>query len=147
MGSRAREFSKINIGDYALSSDLENNSTQYIEKTLTVALSDETTAITSGASKLSIRAPHAMSLYAIPTASLVNASSSGAVTVDINVSGVSILSTKLTIDANERTSTTAATAAVLSNTSIANDAEITFDIDGAGTSAAGLKVTLYYKQA
>ena len=51
--------------------------------------------------------------------------------------------TKLTIDANEKTSTTAATPYVFSDTSIADDAEMTIDIDVAGTGAKGLKVILY----
>lgn len=114
------------------------------EQTMTVALSDENTAITTGNIRLSFRAPFAMTLTRVPRASLSTASTSGIPTVDINESGLSVLSTKLTIDANERTSTTAATAAVLSDTSIADDAEITFDIDVAGTNAKGLKVTLYY---
>jgi hypothetical protein len=100
--------------------------------------------LTTGTSKISFRAPFAMTLTQIPRASLSTASSSGAVTVDINETGASIFSTTLSIDANEKTSTTAATPAVLSDTSIADDAEITVDIDGAGTGAKGLKVTLYY---
>lgn len=80
-------------------------------------------------------------------ASLTTASTSGVVTVDINESGSTILSTKLTIDANEKTSTTAAAAAVMSDTSLADDAELTFDIDTAGTGAKGLKVTLIGKRA
>src|SRR3546814_18818128 len=74
--------------------------------------------------------------------SLTTASSSGAVTVDINEAGSTILSTKLTIDQGEKTSTTAATPAVISDASLGDDAEITIDVDGAGTDAAGLKVTL-----
>ena len=106
-----------------------------------VALSDETTAITTGTAKATIRMPFAMTLTAV-RASLTTASSSGIPTVDINESGTTILSTKLTIDASEKTSTTAATAAVISDANLADDAEITFDIDVAGTGAAGLKVWL-----
>jgi hypothetical protein len=105
------------------------------------ALSDETTALTTGAAKLTARAPFAFTLTAV-RASLSTASSSGIPTVDINEGGTTILSTKLTIDANEKTSTTAATAAVISDSAIADDAELTFDIDVAGTGAAGLKVWL-----
>jgi hypothetical protein len=63
--------------------------------------------------------------------------------VDINESGSTILSTKLTIDNTETTSTTAATPAVISDTALADNAVITIDIDqiGDGT-AAGLKVYL-----
>jgi len=115
--------------------------------TMTVALSDEITAITTGTAKVTLRAPFAMTLTGIPRASVNTVSSSGIPTVDINVAGSTILSTKLTIDASEFTSVTAASAAVLSTTSIADDAEITFDVDVAGTGAKGLKVTLYYVKA
>lgn len=106
-----------------------------------VALSDETTAITTGTAKITIRMPHAMTLIAV-RANVNTVSSSGTPTVDINENGSTILSTKLTIDANEKTSTTAATAAVISDSALADDAEITFDIDVAGTGAKGLKVWL-----
>jgi hypothetical protein len=73
---------------------------------------------------------------------LTTTSSSGNPTVDINVSGSTILSTKLSIDSGEKTSTTAATPAVISTASLADDAEVTIDIDTAGTGATGLKVCL-----
>ena len=117
---------------------------------MTVALSDETTTITTGTAKVTMRAPFAMTITSIPRASLSTASSSGNPTVDINVNGTSILgANKLSIDANEKTSVTAATATTLASTptSIADDAEITFDIDTAGTGAKGLKVTIYYTKA
>jgi hypothetical protein len=85
--------------------------------------------------------PYAFTLTAV-RASLNTVSSSGIPTVDINEGGVSILSTKLTIDASEKTSTTAATAAVISDATLADDAEMTIDIDVAGTGAKGLKVIL-----
>jgi hypothetical protein len=77
-------------------------------------------------------------------ASLTTAQSSGNIfTVDINEGGTSILSTKLTIDNTEKTSTTAATPPVISDTSLADDAEITVDIDQIGDGTAkGLKVTI-----
>jgi hypothetical protein len=109
------------------------------------ALSDTTTAITTGTAKLTVRMPYAFTLLsgaAGVRASLSTASSSGIPTVDINENGTTILSTKLTIDATEKTSTTAAVPAVISDTSLADDAEITFDIDVAGTGAVGLVVWL-----
>jgi hypothetical protein len=80
-------------------------------------------------------------------ASVNTVSSSGVVTVDINEAGTTILSTKLTIDANEKTSVTAAAAAVISDAALADDAEITFDIDTAGTGAKGLKVWVFGTRA
>lgn len=53
----------------------------------------------------------------------------GLMTIDINEGGTTILSTKLTIDANEKSSGTAAAAAVISDTAIAANAEITIDVD------------------
>lgn len=58
-------------------------------------------------------------------------------TVDINEAGVSVLSTKLTIDANETTSNTAAAAAVISDAALAAGAEMTIDFDGVGASTPG----------
>jgi hypothetical protein len=74
----------------------------------------------------------------------VAGTTSGLTTVDINEGGVSILSTKLSIDYGEKTSTTAATPSVISDTSLADDAEITVDIDAisGGATEAGLKITL-----
>lgn len=122
-------------------------STGYPDESLILAVSDESTAITTGTAKVTFRVPYAITLYQLPRASLNTASSSGNPAIDINANGTSIFSTTLTIDANEKTSTTAATPAVLSTTSIADDTEITVDIDTAGTGAKGLKVILYYRRS
>lgn len=104
-----------------------------------IVMSDETTAITTGTAKKTWRAPYAFTVTAV-RASVNTVSSSGIPTVDINEGGTTILSTKLTIDASEKTSTTAAVPAVISDPAIADDAEMTMDIDVAGTGAKGLKV-------
>jgi hypothetical protein len=110
---------------------------------LVVAASDETTALATGTAKITFRMPRAVTLTAV-RASLTTAQASGSIfTVDINEGGSSILSTKLTIDNTETTSTTAATPPVISDTSLADDAEITIDIDQIGDGTAkGLKVML-----
>ena len=119
-----------------------------VPRTLTVALTDETTTLSVGTGKLSMRAPTGMILTAPPRASLAVAGSSGVTTVDIKVSGVSVLTAaKLNIDATEKTSTTAATPAALASVTVPDDAEIVFDVTAAGTGAKGLKVTLYYREA
>ena len=110
-------------------------------ESIIIALSDEVTPITVGNAKVTMRMPYAFTLTAV-RASLATASSSGIPTVDINESGSTILSTKLTIDVGEKTSTTAAVPVVISDPSLADDSEVTFDIDVAGTGATGLKVTL-----
>lgn len=110
---------------------------------LTVAISDETTPLTAGAGKVTMRAPFAMYLTGV-RASVTSAPTGAALVLDINEGGVSVLSTKLSIDATEKTSTTAASAAVISDPNIADDAELTFDVDQVGSSfaGAGAKITL-----
>jgi len=108
------------------------------------AASDETTALTTGTAKLTYRMPCAMTLLAV-RASVTTAPTGSTLTVDINETGTgSILSTVISIDASEKTSTTAATPAVISDAALADDAEITIDIDQVGSTiaGAGLKVTL-----
>ncbi len=115
------------------------------DKSMTVAVSDEVTALTTGTSKLTFRAPHAMTLTDIPRISLGTAASTGTTSVNIDVDGSSIFSTVITIPATFTTSV-GQTPAVLTTTSIADDAVITVDIDGVGTGAKGLKLTLYYRR-
>jgi hypothetical protein len=112
-------------------------------KVIQIAASDEATALTTGTAKITFRMPYAMTITAV-RASLSTAQTSGSIfTVDINEGGSTILSTKLTIDNGEKTSTTAATSPVISDTALADDAEITIDIDQIGDGTAkGLKVTL-----
>jgi hypothetical protein len=108
-----------------------------------LACSDEATALTTGTAKLTFRMPHAMTVTAV-RASVGTAPTGSTLVVDINEGGTTILSTELSIDATEKTSTTAATPAVISDTALADDAEITIDIDQIGSTiaGAGLKITL-----
>lgn len=108
---------------------------------LVIAVGDETTDITTGTAKVTFRMPFAMNVTEV-RASLATASSSGNPTFDINEGGTTILSTKLSIDSGEKTSTTAATPPVISDAALADDAEITIDIDTAGTGAKGPKIVL-----
>jgi hypothetical protein len=110
---------------------------------LAIACSDETTAVTSGTNKAKFINPYStvFNVTAV-VASLSTAQASGSIfTVDINEAGASILSTKLTIDNTETNSSTAATAAVISDASIAAYAEIEVDVDQVGDGTAkGLKI-------
>jgi len=64
------------------------------------------------------------------------AGTTGVGTYDIHKNGTTILSTKITVDSGEKTSRTAATAPVISVTSIAEGDILTFDIDGIQSTAA-----------
>jgi hypothetical protein len=110
---------------------------------LVIACSDETSNLTTGTAKVTFRMPYAMTLSSV-RASVNTAPTGSTLIVDINEAGSTTLSTKLSIDASELTSTTAASAAVISDTALADDAEITIDIDQIGSTVAGkgLKVIL-----
>lgn len=107
-----------------------------------IAVSDESTALTTGPAKVTFRMPFGFTLTGL-RGSLTTAPTGSVLTVDINEGGTSILSTKLTIDAGEKTSVTAATAPVISNSTLADDAEITIDIDTVGSTVAGAGLKVY----
>lgn len=113
------------------------SSTQYMVRNL----SDLTTNLTVGTTVDYFRQPVGANLTSI-TCSLLDAGTVTGVTVDMLVNGVSILSTLLTTDATEKTSTTATTPVVIGTSLIPYDAEITFDIDGVPTAGKGLIVNL-----
>ena len=115
---------------------------------VTFACGDETTAVDSTGQKISFRMPFAMTLTAGTggvRGSLVTAGTGANLfTVDINESGSTILSTKLTFDATETTTVSAVTPVVISDTALSDDAIITVDVDqlDSGGVAAGLKISL-----
>lgn len=139
----AQDIADLAGGGGAVSSVNGDTGAVIVPVPIGVACSDETTPLTAGSAKVTFRMPHAFTLTGV-RASLTTAQTSGSIfTVDINEGGVSILSTKITIDNTEKTSTTAAIPPVISDSALADDAEMTVDIDqiGDGT-ATGLKVWL-----
>ena len=109
-----------------------------------IAFGDETTAHTTGTAKVTWNMPFGMVLTDVKV-SLVTAGTGGTLfTVDLNEAGSSVLSTKITVDATEKTSATAATPPVISDSAIAVDALMTVDIDtmDSGAVAAGGKIYL-----
>lgn len=117
------------------------------DESFIIACSDETTDLTTGTAKATFRMPYAFTVSAV-RASVTTAPVGSTIVVDINEAGSSILSTKISIDASEKTSATAAIPPVISDTALADDAEITIDIDQVGSSTAGtgLKVMIIGKQ-
>jgi len=114
------------------------------EHAIGIAVGDETTAITTGTAKVTFRMPYAFTLTGVRASLTTAGSGTGTTTFDINEGGTTVLSTKLTIDATEKTSTTAAAAAVISDSALADDAEITVDVDAitSGAVEAGAKIWL-----
>jgi hypothetical protein len=111
---------------------------------ISFAISDETTAITTGATKLTIYAPYAFTITNVYASLSTSGSTSSQ--FDVNKNGTTIFSTPLTIDANEFHSKDAATPAVITGTTVAQFDRITVDIDTAGTNAAGAKIYILGKR-
>lgn len=109
-----------------------------------VAASDETTALTAGTGKVTFRAPYAFTLTEL-RASVNTAPTGSTILVDVNESGTTVISTKIMIDATEKTSQTAATPYVISDSAIADDAEISVDFDQVGSTIAGAGLKVWIK--
>lgn len=107
-----------------------------------VAISNETTPLTTGAAKVTFHWPVSGTVTEVWAGLTTPQASGSVVTLDVNAGASSILSTKLTIDNTEETSLTAATPAVLDDAEVTQGAKGTIDIDqvGSGTVAAGAKV-------
>jgi hypothetical protein len=106
-----------------------------------IACSDESSALTTGL-KQTFRMPYAYTVTEV-RASLTSAGGgSGTTTVDISEAGTTILSTKITIDYGDLTSVGASASPVIDDSSLADNAQMTIDIDAVTGDAdeAGLKV-------
>ena len=140
---------RIGIGnnsDIFVANSGEATGNKWTENTTSfvLACSDEETALTTG-TKLTFRMPFAYTVTAVRASLTTAGTGANLVTVDIHEGtggGTTILSTKITIDATETTSTTASTAPVIDDPDLANDAEMTVIIDqiDSGGVSAGLKV-------
>lgn len=125
----------INDAGYITSQD----KSEYI----VIGASDENTALEVGTAKTTFRIPWTGTITGV-RASLTTACTGANLQVDINKGGTSILSTILSIDDGEKTSTTATTPAVISTSAVTDDDEYTIDIDQVGSTVVGtgLKVTI-----
>lgn len=116
--------------------DHDANVRDLSKQAIGIALGAEDDDIEVGSATVTFRMPYAMTDVEV-RANFVTAPTGAAAQFDINESGTSILSTKLTVDAGAKTSTTAATPAVVSDGNLADDAEITIDTDAIGSTVAG----------
>ena len=117
---------------------------QGIDDWLFIAASDEINDLSTGTNKVYFRMPFAATLLAVK-ATVNTAPTGSTLIVDINEAGTSLLSTKLSIDASEKTSTTAAVPAVISDSVLVDDAEMTIDIDQVGSTIKGKGLKVYLK--
>lgn len=109
------------------------------------ALSDESTVIVSGTSIITDRLANTFNCTDVRI-SLTTADNTGLTSVNVKKNGSSIFDTIVSIDANEKTSTTATTpfqfTGASSSITFNDDDEISFDITTNGVTATGLKIRL-----
>ena len=137
------------IHDYDDASDSSNLKKAYLTENLIVAFSDEDTAIDAGTDKVTFTMPNYATTLLWVSCNYVTAPTTSVITVDVNEGGVSLLSTKITVDATETSSETAATPPVISDSALAANAIISVDVDTAdsgGTSTGG-KLIMYYTKS
>jgi hypothetical protein len=114
----------------------------YMEPWFGFACSDETTAITTGTSKLRFRMPFACTLLAVVFEAKTAPTGSAAV-FDLNEAGTSVFSTNPRIDAGGTDSSASGTPAVISDSSIAAGAVMTVDFDQIGSTVAGAGIKMW----
>jgi len=104
------------------------------------ALSNESDALTTGL-KLTFRIPYACTLSAVRI-DVSTAPTGSVIIVDVKESGTTIFSTKPQIAVGDKTSVGGAVPGVISDTALAENAEITVFVDqiGSGTAGVGLKI-------
>ncbi len=148
----ATEFpcSENNIDNYMTRKILGN----VIGKTVSVLVTDMTTALTTGEGKAYFRVPALLNGWNLSgvAMSVDTVSSSGIPTFGIRRkragSDVEMLSTLLTVDASETDSSTAAAAAVidLANDDVNTADRIYFDCDVAGTGTKGVLIEMNFQK-
>lgn len=113
-----------------------------ITQALVIPASKETEDVTTGV-VYTWRMPYAFNLTAVKASATV-APVGADLQIQLTHNGANVLSTVLSIDAGETTSTTANTAAVIGTSSLLNDAEMKVVINqvGSTTAGSGVKVTL-----
>lgn len=121
------------------------SSTEAKKEVIAINCGDLTTACTTGTTKGYCHAPWACTLNSVIAG--LNVVCTGSTFIfDINKGsgvGTTMLSTKLSIDASEDTSLTAATAAVISVSSLAAGDRVTVDFDQVGATIAGAGPIVY----
>ncbi len=109
---------------------------------IVIPITGATEGLSTGTNLAGFYAPFAFRLVGV-YAGVFTVSSSGIITFDINDDGTTVMATnKLTIDASENTSATAATPAAITAPTVAANSYVSVDCDGAGTGAGGAAVTL-----
>jgi len=112
-----------------------------VRETFKIDFGNETTAICTGNGQKEFQMPYDFTLTEV-YATVATASSCGLPSIQIQQTALDILSTAITLDVSEKTSRTAATPPVISDTTLDASGVITFDLDAVGTGTLGLVIYL-----
>jgi hypothetical protein len=149
--SAAIAYSKLNLSSSIVTGDIVDGTIALADiataaktEALIIAAGDETTAITVADGKTEFQMPYAFTLTEVRATLTTAGTTSGVTTIDIEDDGSTIFSTLLTIDSTEKTSTSAATPAVISGATLADGSIIKVNVDvlSGGATEAGLKIYL-----
>jgi len=140
-------ISNNDILQYESSSNTWINTSNKISSDTSIAVSDETTNLTAS-TVTPLATFHAARNNNIEEVLLgVSTAPTGSTLVgDVHINGVSIFSTKPTIDVNEKTSVSAATQPVLSTTSYSKGDIIELFCDQVGSTTTGTGLKFYFNQ-
>ena len=114
---------------------------------IAIALGDESTVLAAASTTVPVvtyHMPYGFTLTNVKVGLTAAGTGAALATFDVHEAGVTVLSTKVTVDASEKTSATAATQPVISDSALAADSliEIFVDLVDTDNLAAGAKVYL-----
>jgi hypothetical protein len=113
-------------------------------ETLIISLTAPTGPISVDTDIEHIYMPYGMDVSEVRATSDIAPTGSNII-IDINESGISILSTKINIDAGTQKSTDSGTLPVINDSLLADGARVSFDADQVGSTLAGAGVKIYIK--
>ena len=108
-----------------------------------IAFGNEDTAMTTGLAKATFHMPPWATTLVNVIVGVTTAPTGSTAIFDLNEAGVSVLSTKVSVDIGEKNSEDAATPPVVSDSSLAANALMTVDTDQVGSTIAGTGGKIY----
>ena len=126
--------------------------THNVLENISMAMGDESTVLAAASTTVPLvtfNMPYGFTLTNVKISTTVAPTGAALLTVDVHEAGTTILSTKVTMDAGEKTSATAATQPVISDSALADNSLIEVFVDQIDTNnvAAGLKIYLIGTQS
>lgn len=111
-----------------------------------INLTDKTSALVTGVSAQRFKAPYDGYIDASTYAGVDTKLTSGSLVIDMKVNGVSVMSTKFTVDSNKDSTIESTTQPVFSTTSFSRGDIFTFHHDSVGSGGKGSYVSLVMRQ-